>query len=149
MSTRGQADRLVVVHGEANAQTLDALRAAGLAVVAEVDGVTVWGPLQHKSTTAEPTDEPRRLLLTVSEAAALLGVGRTTAYELISRHELEVVHLGRAARVPLAAVEDLVQRLRRPSGSHQVGTMDSLGSADASQLDAASSPPPADLRGVA
>jgi excisionase family DNA binding protein len=52
------------------------------------------------------------LLLTVPQAAALLSIGRTTAYELISAGELEVVHIRRAARVPVAAVEDYVRKLR-------------------------------------
>lgn len=53
----------------------------------------------------------RQLLVTVREAAALLGVGRTTAYELIARGELDVVHIGRATRVPVASLEDYVERL--------------------------------------
>ena len=55
----------------------------------------------------------RQLLVNVREAAALLGVGRTTAYELIARGELEVVHIGRSTRVPVASVEDYVERLVR------------------------------------
>ena len=49
-----------------------------------------------------------RLLLTVVEAATMLGVGRTKAYELIAGGELQVVHIGRAARVPLVAVHRYV-----------------------------------------
>ena len=55
------------------------------------------------------------LLLTVVEAAAMLGVGRTTAYELIAGGELQVVHIGRAARVPLAAVHRYVDGLVSPT----------------------------------
>ena len=54
-----------------------------------------------------------QLLVNVREAAALLGVGRTTAYELIARGDLEVVHIGRSARVPVASIEDYVERLVR------------------------------------
>ncbi|MEY2422457.1 MAG: hypothetical protein QOI95_2524 [Acidimicrobiaceae bacterium] len=43
-------------------------------------------------------EERERLLLTVVEAATMLGVGRTKAYELIAGGELQVVHIGRAAR---------------------------------------------------
>lgn len=56
----------------------------------------------------------RPLLLTVREAAALLRLGRSTVYELIADGELETVHVGRCARVPLAAVESFVERLRAP-----------------------------------
>ena len=52
-----------------------------------------------------------RLLLTVVEAASMLGVGRTKAYELIAGGELQVVHIGRAARVPLVAVRRYVDGL--------------------------------------
>ncbi|TML92216.1 MAG: helix-turn-helix domain-containing protein [Actinobacteria bacterium] len=54
------------------------------------------------------------LLLTVVEAAAMLGVGRTTAYELIAGGELQVVHIGRSARVPLVAVHRYVDGLVSP-----------------------------------
>ena len=55
---------------------------------------------------------PAPLLLTVVEAARLLGVGRSTAYELLGSGELESVHIGRSRRVPLAAVENYVESLR-------------------------------------
>jgi excisionase family DNA binding protein len=54
------------------------------------------------------------LLLTVVEAAAMLGVGRTTAYELIAGGKLQVVHIGRSARVPLVAVHRYVDGLVSP-----------------------------------
>jgi excisionase family DNA binding protein len=56
-------------------------------------------------------EERERLLLTVVEAAAMLGVGRTTAYELIAAGQLQVVHIGRSARVPVAAVHRYVDGL--------------------------------------
>ncbi|HET7487750.1 MAG TPA: helix-turn-helix domain-containing protein [Acidimicrobiales bacterium] len=58
--------------------------------------------------------EGERLLLTVVEAAAMLGVGRTKAYELIAGGHLQVVHIGRAARVPVAAVHRYVEALVSP-----------------------------------
>jgi excisionase family DNA binding protein len=58
--------------------------------------------------------ERERLLLRVHEAAAMLGIGRTKAYELIGRGELQVVHIDGAARVPLAAVHRYVERLLSP-----------------------------------
>ena len=53
------------------------------------------------------------LLLTIPQAAAVLAVGRTTVYELIGAGDLEAVHIGRSARVPVAALEDYVERQRR------------------------------------
>ena len=54
-----------------------------------------------------------RLLLDVREAAAVLAIGRSTLYELINAGDLEVVHIGRACRVPAAALVAYVDRLRR------------------------------------
>ena len=58
------------------------------------------------------TPEISKRLLTIREAAQVLGVGRTTVYELIANAELEVVHIGRSARIPTAAVDDFIDRLR-------------------------------------
>lgn len=52
------------------------------------------------------------LLLTIRDAARALGIGRTSMYELIAAGELEVVHIGRSARVPVVSVEAFVERLR-------------------------------------
>src|SRR3954452_11881428 len=59
-------------------------------------------------------EEREQLLLTVVKAAAMLGVGRTKAYELIAGGELQVVHIGRASRVPLVAVHRYVEALLSP-----------------------------------
>ena len=53
------------------------------------------------------------LLLTMVDAARVLSVGRTTMYELVGAGEIEVVHIGRAARVPVASIEAFVERRRR------------------------------------
>lgn len=53
------------------------------------------------------------LLLSIEEAARALRLGRSKTYELIAAGELEVVHIGRCARVPLDAAEAYVERLRR------------------------------------
>jgi excisionase family DNA binding protein len=50
--------------------------------------------------------------MTIADAALALGLGRSTVYELIGRGELEVVHVGRSARVPAAALQTLIERLR-------------------------------------
>lgn len=56
--------------------------------------------------------QPRRLLLTVEEAADLLGVGRTTMFALIKDGEIESVHIGRLRRVPTEALPAFLARLR-------------------------------------
>jgi excisionase family DNA binding protein len=55
----------------------------------------------------------RPLLLTVRQAADLVGVGRTTMYKLMSAGELPSVHVGASRRVPLASLYDYVERLCR------------------------------------
>lgn len=45
------------------------------------------------------------LLLRVSDVSRLLGIGRSTAYELIARGELPVIRIGRLVRVPRPALE--------------------------------------------
>lgn len=57
-----------------------------------------------------------RLLLTVVEAADLLGVGRTTLYELLARGELQAVRIGRSRRVPRTAIDDYVDQLVHRDG---------------------------------
>src|SRR4051794_24142180 len=46
-----------------------------------------------------------RLLLTIDEAAARLGIGRSHAYIYVMKGELASVKLGRSRRVPAAALE--------------------------------------------
>ena len=55
-----------------------------------------------------------RLLLTVRETAEALGLGRSTVYELITAGELEVIRIGRSSRIPVAAVDEFVERHRSP-----------------------------------
>lgn len=52
------------------------------------------------------------LLVTVNEAADILGLGRTTIYERVNRGELQPVHIGRALRFPVAELERFVDALR-------------------------------------
>lgn len=53
-----------------------------------------------------------RLLLRVDEAAELLGLGRSKVYELVTAGELESVTVGRARRIPRAALEAFVEKMR-------------------------------------
>ena len=58
------------------------------------------------------------LLLSVEEAARSLSIGRSKTYELIAEGFLESVHIGRSTRVPVAALHDLVDRLREVGDDH-------------------------------
>jgi excisionase family DNA binding protein len=50
-----------------------------------------------------------RLVVTVSEAANLLGISRSFAYELVKRGELPVVRLGRRQLVPKESLSRLME----------------------------------------
>ena len=140
-------DRVVVVHGTVGAGTARALASVGLVVRLELGDTTVWTPAHWAGVPARVSpsgppdglDPAPRLLLTIAEAAAVLGVGRTTAYELVGSGQLEVVHVGRCARVPVDAVKELVERLRdrKTSMSLPAGTVALPGTTGASQPSAA------------
>ena len=50
-------------------------------------------------------------LIRVDEAAKYLAIGRSTLYELIARGDVPTVHIGRAVRIPTAALNELVKEL--------------------------------------
>lgn len=60
--------------------------------------------------------EVERILLSVSEAAHMLGISRAKMYMLRNVHEIESVSIGRARRIPQSAVSDYVRRLRADAG---------------------------------
>ena len=49
-----------------------------------------------------------RLGVTVVEAAQLLGISRSLAYQLVERHELPAVRLGRRWVIPRRALDRLM-----------------------------------------
>jgi excisionase family DNA binding protein len=115
-------DRAVVVLGPVSPELAVTLRALGLAPFDDESGdSTLWLP-EHRAVRAAPAlgagpqapprNDGQPLLLTIVQAAASLGVGRSTIYEMIARRELDVVHLGRAVRVPARAIEEFVEGLR-------------------------------------
>jgi excisionase family DNA binding protein len=59
----------------------------------------------------EPEDLPE--LLTVREVQALLKIGKTFAYGLCDRGELEVFRTGAAIRVSRRSVVDYLRRVRQ------------------------------------
>ena len=52
---------------------------------------------------------PEQLLLRPTEVARVLGLGRSTIYELMHAGELPVIHIGRAVRIPRRAVETWIE----------------------------------------
>lgn len=53
-----------------------------------------------------------KLLLTPEEASEALSIGRSKLYELLADGSLESVAIGACRRVPRAAIEQFVERLR-------------------------------------
>ena len=58
-------------------------------------------------------NESEQLLLRIPEAAARLGLGRSTIYELIAAGDLPAIKIGRAVRVPASRLATWVERQTR------------------------------------
>ncbi len=58
-----------------------------------------------------------RTLLTVDEAAARLGIGRSHAYEYVLRGEIRSVKIGRSRRIAVVDLDAFVERLREEAGA--------------------------------
>ncbi len=78
-----------------------------------------------------------RLVYTVAEAAELLGIGRSTAYELVARGELPTVRIGRRLVVTRPALIELVGV--EPPSPHE---LDTVPDRRPDQPTPSSSPPP-------
>jgi excisionase family DNA binding protein len=63
------------------------------------------------ATSPPPTTE--RLVFTVDEAAYLLNISRSLAYELIARGELPALRLGRRIVIPRVTLEELLETALR------------------------------------
>lgn len=66
---------------------------------------------EEPPTMTTPNSSPR-LLLTVDEAAAALGMGRTAIFEQLRLGRLKSVKVGRARRIPLDYIEDFITLLK-------------------------------------
>ena len=75
---------------------------------------------QHQTKTAERSDDaavrhassdPRPLLVTTNQAARMLGIARSSIYQLIARGDLSPIHIGRSVRLPVRELETFVERL--------------------------------------
>lgn len=67
-------------------------------------------------TTESTTEEAfvTRLLLTPTEAAQALGIGKSKLYELMRAGAVESVRIGAARRIPADALESYIRTLREP-----------------------------------
>lgn len=62
-----------------------------------------------------PTDAAEPWLLTPQEAAQKLRISRSKIYELISKGDIQAVHIGRCRRIDAAHLREWLQK--RSSGS--------------------------------
>lgn len=85
-------------------QLLDYLLAA---IIAPGPVAAAPGPRPAAKPTPKPP-EPGQILLSVPEAAAQLGIGRSKLYELIGEGRLQVVHIGRRTLITAESVRSLV-----------------------------------------
>lgn len=58
-----------------------------------------------------------KLLHQMTEAGTILGVGRTTLYDLAAKGEIDVVHIGRRALVTDESLRAFVDRLKTGDGA--------------------------------
>ena len=54
-----------------------------------------------------------RVMLTLTEAAERLSIGRSTVYELLASGALESVYIGRLRRIPVDCLTEFVDACRR------------------------------------
>jgi excisionase family DNA binding protein len=65
-------------------------------------------------SVALPQPSAPRMLLTVPEACAELRISRAQLYILTNKqHVIEMIHIGKLARIPRASLETYVQQLRQ------------------------------------
>jgi excisionase family DNA binding protein len=55
-----------------------------------------------------PSEPPVRLTMSVEEAAIVLGISRTFAYEAVARGEIPCIRIGRRILIPKMALEKMV-----------------------------------------
>ena len=58
----------------------------------------------------ERTEETRRVMLRPREVSAALGLSRSKTYSLIQAGEIRSIRVGRAIRVPVAALDEFSGR---------------------------------------
>lgn len=58
-----------------------------------------------------------QLLYSPDEAAPLLGIGKSTLFELIARGEIESFKIGKLRKIPREALTAYVKRLREESAA--------------------------------
>ena len=61
------------------------------------------------TTSATSADQAERLTLSVPVAAAMVGIGRSTLYELVRSGDVRSVRLGKRIVIPITVIEALLR----------------------------------------
>jgi excisionase family DNA binding protein len=62
---------------------------------------------KHVVTSASES----KVLCNVQDVAAMLSIGRTAAWELVRKHKIKSVKIGRTRRVPIIAIQEYINQL--------------------------------------
>ena len=81
--------------------------ADALAFVANISGTPGPTPSATVAGAVAPVED--RLVFTVEEAAQLLGISRSFAYEAVQRGEIPSMRIGRRILVPKAALQRFLE----------------------------------------
>lgn len=63
----------------------------------------------------EPTENAERKTVTVENAAKILGISRSFAYEAAGRGEIPTIKIGRRLLIPRAALDRLLEQFPKPA----------------------------------
>lgn len=80
-------------------------------MVAHLRGEATGGVIGRRRKGMEQATVPGSLLVTVEDAGRVLGVGRSTVFDLIAAGQLRSVKIGRSRRVSVRAFEEFVRAL--------------------------------------
>ena len=89
--------------------------ADALAFVARTPGTGATSALATSAGAVSPVED--RFVITVEEAAQLLGISRSFAYEAVQRGEIPLMRIGRRILVPKAALERFLSELGSEAGN--------------------------------
>lgn len=71
-----------------------------------------------RNNSPRQTDVGKRLCVTVTEAAGMLGISRNFAYELVRQHKLPVIKLGKRILIPRIQLEKMLEQGVNYEGTH-------------------------------
>ncbi len=78
---------------------------------------TNWSHVDYPDMEVFMTIDPKdNRLFTVPQTQAMLGIGRTTLWNMIASGEIESVRIGRSRRIPAEAIDRYVEGLRAKDG---------------------------------